>query len=237
MPCDSDVQVNLYPGKRACHVTCGPCLAIVFIGGVFLWNFSTRRLIDCVVQVNGTKISYSSFLDSVNARIRNWYDQNPEAELTDDQRKEIKSQVLNSLIQEQLLLQETKKYGIYVSQSEVINTIRSLPQFQREGKFEPRLYFYILQNYFRIEPAVYETQIKRVIANQKMRDFIISSVKVTDQEVKDEYERRKIKDKEEEDFKKDLLQEKKILFYREWLFSLYQKAKIINNLDKIEKGS
>ena len=212
-------------------------IAIAFIGGVFLWNFSTRRLIDCVVSVNGTKIPYSSFLDSVNARIRNWYDQNPEGELTDDQRKEIKSQVLNSLIQEQLLLQETKKYGIYVSQSEVINTIRSLPQFQREGKFDPRLYFYILQNYFRTEPAVYESQIKRVISNQKMRDFIISSVKVTDQEVKDEYERRKIRDKEDEDFKKDLLQEKKILFYREWLFGLYQKAKIINNLDKIEKGS
>jgi len=24
--CDGDVKVNLYPGKRACHVTCGPCL-------------------------------------------------------------------------------------------------------------------------------------------------------------------------------------------------------------------
>lgn len=213
------------------------CIAIAFIGGVFLWNFSTRRLIDSAVSVNGTKISYSFFLDSVNARVRNWYDQNPEGELTDEQRKEIKSEVLNSLIQEQLLLQEAKKYGIYVSQSEVINTIRSLPQFQREGKFDPQLYFYILKNYFRTEPAVYENQVKLIITNQKMRDFIISSVKITDQEVKDEYARRKIKDKEEEDFKKDLLQEKKILFYREWLFSLYQKAKIINNLDKIEKGS
>lgn len=212
------------------------CIAIVFIGGVFLWNFSTRRLIDSVVRVNGTKIPYSSFLDSVNARIRNWYDQNPEGELTDEQRREIKSEVLNSLIQEELLLQEAKKYGIHVSQSEVINTIRSLPQFQREGKFEPRLYFYVLQNYFRTEPAVYENQIKRVITNQKMRDFIISSVKVTDQEVKDEYERRKIKEKEE-DFKESFLQEKKVLFYRQWLFNLYQKAKIINNLDKIEKGS
>ena len=24
--CGSDIQVNLYPGKRACHITCGPCL-------------------------------------------------------------------------------------------------------------------------------------------------------------------------------------------------------------------
>jgi len=24
--CDGEVKVNLYPGKRACHVTCGPCL-------------------------------------------------------------------------------------------------------------------------------------------------------------------------------------------------------------------
>ena len=24
--CGSEVQVNPYPGKRACHLTCGPCL-------------------------------------------------------------------------------------------------------------------------------------------------------------------------------------------------------------------
>lgn len=24
--CDTDVKVNLHPGKRACHITCGPCL-------------------------------------------------------------------------------------------------------------------------------------------------------------------------------------------------------------------
>jgi hypothetical protein len=54
--------------------------------------------------------------------------------------------------------------------------------------------------------------------------------------VKEEYEKRKIKE-EEEEFKKNFLQEKKILFYRQWLISLYQKAKIINNLDKIEKAS
>jgi len=212
------------------------CIAIAFIIGVFLWNFSTRRLIDCVAQVNGTKISYSHFLETLNRRIRYWYDENPEKELTDAQTKEIKSEVLNSLIQEELLRQEAKRYGIYVSQSEVINTIRSLPQFQKDGKFQPELYFYILRNYFRIEPAIYETLIKRTITNQKMTNLILSSVKLTDQEVKEEYERRKIKEKEE-DFKKDFLQEKKILFYRQWVLSLYQKAKIINNLDKIEKGS
>jgi len=24
--CESDVKVDLHPGKRACHVTCGPCM-------------------------------------------------------------------------------------------------------------------------------------------------------------------------------------------------------------------
>lgn len=24
--CEGDVQVNPFPGKRACHITCGPCL-------------------------------------------------------------------------------------------------------------------------------------------------------------------------------------------------------------------
>jgi hypothetical protein len=24
--CEGDVQTNIYPGKRACHLTCGPCL-------------------------------------------------------------------------------------------------------------------------------------------------------------------------------------------------------------------
>jgi len=211
-------------------------IAIAFILGIFLWNFSTRRLIDCVARVNGTKISYSSFLQALNLRIRNWYDENPEAELTDAQEKEIKSEVLSFLIQEELVDQEAKKYGIYVSESEVINMIHSLPQFQRDGKFQPELYFYVLRNYLRTEPATYEAQIRRAIMHQKLRNLIISSVKVTDQEVKDEYERRKTKDKVE-DFRKNFLQEKKILFYRQWLLGLYQKAKIVNNLDKIEKGS
>jgi hypothetical protein len=212
------------------------CIAIAFIIGIFFWNFSTRRLIDNVAQVNGTKISYSSFLDGVNSRIRNWHDENPERELTDAQEKEIKSEVLSFLVQEELVYQEAKRYAIYVSQSEVINTIRSLPQFQRDGKFQPQYYFYVLRNYFRTEPVIYEAQMKRAITNQKLRNLILATVKVTDQEVKDEYERRKIKEKEE-DFKKNFLEEKKIVFYRQWLISLYQKAKIINNLDKIEKGS
>ncbi len=211
-------------------------IAIAFILGIFLWNFSTRRLIDCVAQINGTKISYSSFLQALNLRIRNWYDENPEAELTDAQEKEIKSEVLSSLIQEELVDQEAKNYGIYVSESEVINMIHALPQFQRDEKFQPELYFYVLRNYLRTEPAIYEAQIRRAIMHQKLRSLIISNVKVTDQEVKDEYERRRTKEKVE-DFKKNFLQEKKILFYRQWLLGLYQKAKIVNNLDKIEKGS
>jgi len=24
--CEGDVKVNLFPGRRACHVTCGPCM-------------------------------------------------------------------------------------------------------------------------------------------------------------------------------------------------------------------
>lgn len=24
--CEGDTKANLYPGKRACHITCGPCL-------------------------------------------------------------------------------------------------------------------------------------------------------------------------------------------------------------------
>jgi hypothetical protein len=24
--CEGDARTNLYPGKRACHITCGPCL-------------------------------------------------------------------------------------------------------------------------------------------------------------------------------------------------------------------
>jgi len=212
------------------------CIAIAFIIGIFLWNFSTRRLIDNVAQVNGTKISYSSFLEAANRKIRYWYDQNPEKELTDAQIKQIKSEVLSSLVQEELLYQEAKKYGIFVSQNEVITAIRSLPQFQKDGKFEPQLYFYILRNYFRTEPAIYESQVKRIITNQKLVNLILSGVKVTDEEVKAEYERRNIKEKEE-DFKNTFLQEKKILFYRQWLISLVQGAKIVNNLEKIEKSS
>jgi len=61
---------------------------------------------------------------------------------------------------------------------------------------------------------------------------------VSEEELLREFNRRnsnKDFDKEKDKFKQQFLNEKRSLLYYQWLNSEFQKAKIINNLPKIEK--
>lgn len=57
-----------------------------------------------------------------------------------------KQQVLNSLVDELLIAQDTQARGYRVSDAELARIIREEPQFQRDGQFDPALYNLLLRN-------------------------------------------------------------------------------------------
>lgn len=83
-----------------------------------------------------------------------------------------------------VLLEESRRYGVSASDDEVAQRIAQL--FSRGGKFDETFYFDLLSRNG-ISPAAYETQTKYSIIIEKMRDLILDGVKLSDNEVYEQY--------------------------------------------------
>jgi parvulin-like peptidyl-prolyl isomerase len=211
-----------------------------FIGGVFLWNI-TGPVTDAIAKVNGIKIPIRWYEQNLYLRLRQARD-NDEETPTGPELKRIKQQVVQQLIQDELLYQKAKKLGIQVTDEEVANTIRSLPQFQRDGTFYKQLYVQALNYYYHSTPKDFEETIRRMLAAQRVRNLILSITTVTDEEMKMQYaarhdgETKGLKDEEEsKNFRLQLLQEKRITMFNRWVEVAFQDSRVEGYLDRLER--
>jgi len=215
-------------------------IVIVFIGGIFFWQYTSRNFTTAAAEVNGQKIPYESFRKTLYQRIEEWRDKNPGKDMGDEEMKSIKEEVLGYLILQEILSQEAKHYGLRVTENELINTIRSLPQFQKEGQFHPQLYAQTLLYSYRTTPEEYEKRIKNLLLTEKLKRLVSGSLKITSQEMENEYARRNVKESENPEeqvkFIQTVFESKRTEFYQQWIRSIYHTAKIVSNLEKIEKG-
>lgn len=95
---------------------------------------------------------------------------------------------LDALIQERIAAREAARLGLAASDAEVAETIRK--QFSDAGKFVgmDRYKEIVAAQYGDI--AEFEQQIRDSIAGDKLRAFVTAGVRVSDQEVQDDYVRR-----------------------------------------------
>ncbi len=92
-----------------------------------------------------------------------------------------------------ILLEETKKENIKVSDKELAERIKDFPLFQKEEKFDPQAYDWILKYHFRTTPIRFEEQMRQSLAISKLVEKIYSRVKLSDAELKDEFTKEKEK--------------------------------------------
>lgn len=87
-----------------------------------------------------------------------------------------------------ILLYETKKKKLSVSDKEVVSFIKNLGIFQEKtGKFSRRFYDELLRYSLGLTPAEFEEQIRQDLAIQKLIDKQNRIVEITDEEVLKEY--------------------------------------------------
>ncbi len=99
--------------------------------------------------------------------------------------RQLTGEQLNDLAWNRLiLLEESRKYGIDISDDEVARRIAQL--FSRNGKFDEAFYFDLLSRNG-ISPSAYETQTKYSLMIEKLRDLILDGVKLNDNEVYEQY--------------------------------------------------
>ena len=99
----------------------------------------------------------------------------------------VRETVLQEMIQQRLLLQESKRLGLEATEEEVVNVITSLPVFQINGKFSNERYLEFLRQR-RMTPVQFEAEQRDDISMRKLLEMIRDSVHVSDSEVRDRYQ-------------------------------------------------
>jgi len=140
-----------------------------------------------VATVNGESITAEEF----NSAYRNLMEQLQQSfgnNLNEEMIRMLKvdRQALERLINQTILLQQARKLGIRVSESELAETIRKMPAFQKAGLFDPQRYRTMLSG-AKLNPESFEALQKESMLIQKLNEFITASVKVSEAEALEWY--------------------------------------------------
>lgn len=144
-------------------------------------------------RVNGETVSLRDFqraLYMTEQRYREVYGQ----ELTEEMRQQLglRQQVLNSLVEQQLLLQEAARLDLTATQEEVRREILDLPMLNPDGKFVgPELYErYVTTALGFASAAEFEAEIAEQVTLEKLESAMRNSIALPDSLLQAEYKRR-----------------------------------------------
>ena len=97
--------------------------------------------------------------------------------------KNVQNTILRNLIQDELIWQQAKNYGIIVSDNELAVDIQTYPYFlNANGQFDSRNYYQFLNN-LRISPKDFEALRRKQIASNKLQILIASAAKISNSEI------------------------------------------------------
>jgi peptidyl-prolyl cis-trans isomerase D len=136
-----------------------------------------------VAEVNGIEIDqqqYRAALDNQRQFLMRQAGEQANPAMFND--PAFKRGVLEAMIQRALLKEDTERAGYRIGDAQLAGFIRSVPQFQREGKFDPRLYEQVLLA-SREGSAVFEDRLRQQHAIEQVRHSFTESSFVTTQEL------------------------------------------------------
>lgn len=164
-----------------------------FVGTIFLvWGKGSdggNQASTVAVTVNKTKIDFDAYQSAYNNLYRiyqNIYREQFTPEL--EKQLRLRQQALDSLIEQNLLLEEADRLGVDVEQKELVEAISAIPAFQENGAFSKERYLQVL-NYQRLTPEDFEAGQKRQQLIEKVRERIQAGVEAGDAEIAEEYRR------------------------------------------------
>lgn len=134
-------------------------------------------------KVNGTVITYDQFYNMYESQVelmRSRFRGSMPPDLIE--KMNLKKVVLEGMIDQLVLLQEAEKLGLTVTDDDLIHSIRSAPEFQNNGVFDPSIYRAYLST-VKLTPAVFEINKKQELMETQVARIIADSVKTDDKEL------------------------------------------------------
>jgi parvulin-like peptidyl-prolyl isomerase len=172
-------------------------VALSFIGlMVFEWGMDytglNRR--QNVGSVNGRELSYEMFTDMFQS-LYQAEKSRTDQEFTESQVANIRNMVWDRFVQQVLLEEEMDRLNITVSDSEIVyqirhyplQEIRDNPSFQTNGQFDWDKYYASFSNPDIPWSQIEEYYRQQVLPFQKLQDIISSTVRISENEVLEEY--------------------------------------------------
>lgn len=181
-------------------------VGLAFIGLiVFEWgmDYSRGSRKDTTVgEVNGEKLTYTEYNELYKQLYQNERARN-KGELDERTLSYLKSQVWDLFIKRVLFKEQMEKLHIAVTDSEIIYQIfnhplpdlQQNPSFQTNGMFDINKYRQAITTADPKQQIALENYYRQQIPFSKLQNIITSTVRVSESEVKDEYERRYLKAK------------------------------------------
>jgi peptidyl-prolyl cis-trans isomerase D len=104
-------------------------------------------------------------------------------------------QILDSLINRYVVIEEANRLGLTASDSEIEQEILKIPAFREAGNFIGRAAYQAILTQNNLTIADFESGVRNKLLEDKLRSLITAGVKLTDKEVEEEYRRRNEKAK------------------------------------------
>jgi len=163
---------------------------VVSIAFTYGYGRLSQEKIEPIAKVNGVPISYTEFAQAYTNVQKN-YEQNG-GEISPQIEKYLKEMVLNQLVINELLWQETKRAKIKVNEKEVKEMIKNIMLNLGLPSREAFLRFLAYQH---ISYPQLEEEIKKEIAINKLTEGVQNSIEITDKEIEDRWiiENEKVK--------------------------------------------
>ncbi|MFH1612878.1 MAG: peptidylprolyl isomerase [bacterium] len=164
-------------------------IAICFIVTIFYnWGVkdssSNKRVSNVVVKINKDEIKLDDLKDKYQECYYKY--QMYLGENFNPQQFDLVNIAKQELIQEKLQLLLAQKYKIKVSDFEVIETLKKDIFFQSNGKFDPEKYNKAIDD-SKYNWNTLLQKIKEGLIREKLKNIIYDFIKISDEEVKDEY--------------------------------------------------
>ncbi|MBU1342110.1 MAG: SurA N-terminal domain-containing protein [Proteobacteria bacterium] len=143
-------------------------------------NNSVATINDEPITIKEYQQTYRLIVDQMRARFGK--------NLNDDILKalNVKQQAIDSLIEQKLILAESDKLEIVVSNEELQQSLLSNKAFQKDGNFNLEQYKKVL-SLNSLTPEVFEQIQINSLRQQKIKDMVLSAVNVSDLEVRNWY--------------------------------------------------
>jgi len=170
---------------------------IVFSWGMGGFKDKTSGVEQGIIGIiNGRKIQYQEYAQTVSQRLDLLKEEQGTTDIPEYRIQSIRDEVWESMVQNILYAQEIKRLGIQATPQEVVfqlrnnppDFIRSIEQFQTDGQFDMTKYQQALsdpRNYDQWIPV--ENILRGSIPMQKLQQYVLSTIRITDEEVRDAY--------------------------------------------------